>query len=68
MTGGASGIGLASVEAMLAAWARAVVTALEESGSLLEAAEVATVILFMLTRPWGMKIRDGVMLPTNFDL
>jgi ribitol 2-dehydrogenase len=25
-------------------------------------------VLFMLTRPRGMTIRDVVMLPTNFDL
>ena len=38
------------------------------SGSLLEPAEVAEVVLFMLTRPRGMTIRDVVMMPTNFDL
>ena len=38
------------------------------NGSLLEAAEVAQVVLFMLTRPRGMTIRDVVMMPTNFDL
>ena len=32
------------------------------------AAEVAEVVLFMLTRPRGMTIRDVVMMPTNFDL
>ena len=37
-------------------------------GSLLDAAEVAQVVLFMLTRPRGMTIRDVVMLPTQFDL
>jgi ribitol 2-dehydrogenase len=26
------------------------------------------VVMFMLTRPRGMTIRDVVMLPTNFDL
>jgi ribitol 2-dehydrogenase len=25
-------------------------------------------VIFMLTRPRGMTIRDVVMLPTNFDL
>ncbi|SRR6266404_1064962 len=39
-----------------------------ESGSLLDASEVANVVTFMLTRPRGMTIRDVVMLPTNFDL
>jgi len=40
----------------------------EEAGSLLEASEVARWVMFMLTRPRGMTIRDVVMLPTNFDL
>jgi len=39
-----------------------------ESGSLIEASEVANVLMFMLTRPRGITIRDVVMLPTNFDL
>jgi ribitol 2-dehydrogenase len=39
-----------------------------EAGSLIEASEVAEVIMFMLTRPRGMTIRDVVMMPTNFDL
>jgi ribitol 2-dehydrogenase len=42
--------------------------ALREAGSLLEAGEVANVVMFMLTRPRGMTIRDVIMLPTNFDL
>jgi ribitol 2-dehydrogenase len=37
-------------------------------GSLLEASEVAEVVLFMLTRKRGMTIRDVVMMPTQFDL
>jgi ribitol 2-dehydrogenase len=40
----------------------------KETGSLLEAADVGNVILFMLTRPRGMTIRHVVMMPTNFDL
>ena len=39
-----------------------------ESGSLLEAGEVAEVVMFMLTRQRGMTIRDVVLMPTNFDL
>jgi ribitol 2-dehydrogenase len=38
------------------------------SGGLLDAGEVADVVIFMLTRPRGMTIRDVVMMPTNFDL
>lgn len=39
-----------------------------ESCSLLEASNVLNVVLFMLTRPRGMTIRDVVMFATNFDL
>ena len=35
---------------------------------MLEASEVANVILFRLTRPRGMVIPDVVIPPTNFDL
>ena len=54
--------------ALLADWPEEKLKDAKESGSLLEAAEVANVVLFMLTRPRGMTIRDVVMLPTNFDL
>ncbi|MEY4761768.1 MAG: hypothetical protein RLZZ200_1624 [Pseudomonadota bacterium] len=39
-----------------------------QAGSLLEAEQIAEVILFMLTRPRGMTIRDVVVMPTGFDL
>lgn len=38
------------------------------SGSLLQASEVAEVVIFMLTRRRGMTIRDVIVMPTNFDL
>ncbi len=56
------------VTALLADWPAEKLREARESGSLLEASEVANVVLFMLTRPRGMTIRDVVMLPTNFDL
>lgn len=40
----------------------------KDAGSLIEAEEIGQVILFMLTRPRHMTIRDVVLLPTNFDL
>jgi ribitol 2-dehydrogenase len=39
-----------------------------ESGSLREASQAANVVMFILTRPRGIKLRDVVMLPTNFHL
>ena len=56
------------VSALLADWPADKLAQARESGSLLEASEVAAVVLFMLTRPRGMTIRDVVMMPTNFDL
>ncbi|MGJ4998724.1 SDR family oxidoreductase [Bradyrhizobium sp. HKCCYLS3077] len=56
------------VTALIADWPAEKLKEARESGSLLEPTEVADVILFMLTRPRNMTIRDVVMLPTNFDL
>jgi ribitol 2-dehydrogenase len=56
------------ITALLADWPAEKLREAKESGSLLEASEVANVILFMLTRPRGMTLRDVVMMPTNFDL
>jgi ribitol 2-dehydrogenase len=56
------------ITALLADWPPEKLEEARESGSLLETSEVANVVLFMLTRPRGMTIRDVVMLPTNFDL
>lgn len=56
------------ITALLADWPEEKLREARESGSLLETSEVANVVLFMLTRPRGMTIRDVVMLPTNFDL
>ena len=53
---------------LIADWPPEKLKGAKESGSLLEASEVANVVMFMLTRPRGMTIRDVVMLPTNFDL
>ena len=56
------------ITALLKDWPPEKLKEARESGSLLEASEVANVVTFMLTRPRGMTIRDVVMLPTNFDL
>jgi len=56
------------VTALLADWPAEKLAEARASGSLLEPAEVAEVVMFMLTRPRGMTIRDVVMMPTNFDL
>ena len=56
------------ITALLADWPEEKLAQARESGSLIEAQEVAHVIMFMLTRPRGVTIRDVVMMPTNFDL
>jgi ribitol 2-dehydrogenase len=56
------------ITALLADWPQEKLQQAKASGSLIEAREVAEVVLFMLTRPRGMTIRDVVMLPSNFDL
>ena len=54
--------------ALVADWPPEKLAEAQACGSLLDAGDVADVVLFMLTRPRGMTIRDVVMLPTNFDL
>jgi ribitol 2-dehydrogenase len=56
------------VAALLKDWPPEKLKEARESGSLLEAEEVANVVMFMLTRPRNMTIRDVIMMPTSFDL
>lgn len=56
------------ITSLLADWPAEKLAEAKATGSLLEASEVADVVLFMLTRPRGMTIRDVVMMPTQFDL
>src|SRR5207244_13458516 len=54
------------ISALIADWPEEKLREAKASGSLLAAGAVAAVVMFMLTRPRGMTIRDVVMLPTNF--
>ncbi|CDI02862.1 Ribitol 2-dehydrogenase [Candidatus Competibacter denitrificans Run_A_D11] len=56
------------ITSLLSDWPEEKLKEARESGSLIEASEIANVVLFMLTRPRGMTIRDVIILPTNFDL
>lgn len=56
------------ITGLLADWPADKLAEARSSGSLMEAAEVAEVLLFMLTRPRGLTIRDVVLMPTHFDL
>lgn len=54
--------------ALLADWPADKLAQAKADGSLLEPEQVAEVVMFMLTRPRGMTIRDVVMMPSQFDL
>ena len=56
------------ITSLLSDWPADKLAEAKAKGSLLEASEVADVVIFMLTRPRGMTIRDVVMMPTQFDL
>ena len=56
------------ISALLADWPEEKLQEAKAAGSLLEASDVADVVMYMLTRPRGVTIRDVVILPSNFDL
>jgi ribitol 2-dehydrogenase len=56
------------ISALLADWPEENLRKAKESGSLIEPTEVADAIIFMLSRPRNVTIRDVVVLPTNFDI
>lgn len=56
------------VTSLLSDWPKEKLEEAKASGSLVEAEEIAQILIFMLTRPRGMTIRDVVVMPTNFDL
>lgn len=56
------------ITALLDDWSEQQLDDAKDAGSLIEASEVADVVIFMLTRPRNVTIRDVVIMPTNFDL
>ncbi len=56
------------ITALLSDWPEDKLAEAKASGSLIDPAEIGEIIIFMLTRPRGMTIRDVVVMPTNFDL
>jgi ribitol 2-dehydrogenase len=56
------------VTALLDDWSEQKLNDAKQAGSLIDASEVAEVVMFMLTRPRNTTIRDVVIMPTNFDL
>jgi ribitol 2-dehydrogenase len=56
------------ITALIADWPAQKLKEAKDSGSLIEASDVADAVIYMLTRPRHVTIRDMVILPTNFDL
>lgn len=56
------------ITSLLADWPEEKLQEAKDSGSLIEASEVADAVMYMLTRRRGVTIRDMVILPTSFDL
>jgi len=54
--------------ALLADWPAENLKKLKEAGSLIEPTEVADAVMFMLTRPRNVTIRDMIILPSTFDM
>ncbi|MGG6895036.1 MULTISPECIES: SDR family oxidoreductase [Rhizobium] len=56
------------VSALLADWPEENLRKAKEAGALIEPKEVADAVIFMLTRPRNVTIRDVVILPSAFDI
>lgn len=56
------------VTALLKDWPKAKMEEALANGSLMQPKEVAEAVLFMVTRPKGVTVRDLVILPTTVDL
>jgi ribitol 2-dehydrogenase len=56
------------ITALLADWDQERLAQMKAAGGLIEPKEVAAAVLFMLTRPRNVTIRDLVILPQSFDL
>ncbi|MFN0116306.1 MAG: SDR family oxidoreductase [Paracoccaceae bacterium] len=56
------------ISALLADWPAENLRKAKENGTLIEPVDVAEAVLFMLTRPRNVTIRDIVILPATFDL
>jgi ribitol 2-dehydrogenase len=56
------------VTALIADWPKAKLDEAMASGSLIEPKEIAEAVIFMLTRPRNVVIRDLVILPNSLDL
>lgn len=56
------------ISALLADWPEDRLQKAKDSGALIEPSEVADAVVFMLSRPRNVTIRDMIVLPSNFDI
>ncbi|GAC1038050.1 SDR family oxidoreductase [Pseudomonas sp. No.117] len=56
------------VTALISDWPQSKLDEAMASGALMEASEVAEAVVFMLTRPRNVVIRDLIIMPTSVDL
>lgn len=56
------------ITALLAEWPKEKLEEAKASGSIIEPADVADAMLYMLTRSRNITIRDMIIMPSNFDL
>ncbi|WP_203566387.1 SDR family oxidoreductase [Aestuariimicrobium ganziense] len=54
--------------ALVADWPGDRLAAAKADGSLMDADQIGEAIMFMLTRPRGVTVRDMIVMPSNFDL
>ncbi|MSU88436.1 SDR family NAD(P)-dependent oxidoreductase [Rhodobacteraceae bacterium 2CG4] len=56
------------ISALLADWPEENLRKAKENGALIEPSEVADAVVFALSRPRNVTIRDMIVLPSNFDI
>jgi ribitol 2-dehydrogenase len=56
------------ITALIADWPKAKLDEAKAAGALMEASEVAEAVVFMLTRPRNITIRDLIIMPNGTDL
>lgn len=56
------------VSALLADWEPERLQRMKDAGALMEPVEVSDALMYMLTRPRHVTIRDMIVLPSNFDV
>jgi ribitol 2-dehydrogenase len=55
------------ITALLADWPQDMLRERKEAGALIEATEIADAVMYILTRPRNVTIRDVIIVPTNVD-